>query len=282
MENINTYIETGILEQYVLGELSPEEMLRVEAKAAQHEEVRAEVTHIEQTLEKLATQNAVQPPVDLEAKLFSRLGLEYNAISDINTTTKQVEPKIVPLDTNGSNVRMLKFALAACIALLIVSVAALFITYNKLNDAHDQIASLNVNNQKFAATVSELEYKNTGLSQAVAFSTNKEWTTVQLAGVKNSLAAKMVVYWNKRNKEVLINYTAMSLPNTDNAHQYQLWAMVNGKPVSLGVFGGSNLPTKATIKMRNIENAQAFAVTIEPNGGSASPTMEKMVVMGGV
>ena len=282
MENIKTYIETGILEQYVLGNLSPQEMLAVEAKAAQHQEVRSELAAIEQTLENFAMQTALPAPFNLEAKLFSKLGLEYDVDSNINLAEKQVESKIIALDTNKSNVRMLKFALAACVALLIISVAALFITYNKLANAHNQIASLNLTNQKFAATVSKLEYKNTGLNQAVAFSTNKDWTTVQLAGVKNTPTAKMAVYWNKQNKQVLINYTAMSLPNTDNAHQYQLWALVKGKPISLGVFGGSNLPNDATLKMQGIENAQAFAVTIEPTGGSSSPTMEQMVVMGSV
>jgi anti-sigma-K factor RskA len=34
--------------------------------------------------------------------------------------------------------------------------------------------------------------------------------------------------------------------------------------------------------METIQKAQAFAVTIEPMGGSANPTMEKMLVMGAI
>ncbi|WP_354357458.1 anti-sigma factor [Pedobacter sp. UYP30] len=282
MENIKIYIETGALEQYVLGDLSPEEMLQVETMAALHEEVRKELDAIEQSLEKFAIQNAVQPPVDLEKKLFQKLGLKQDFTVEADEIKTHAEPIIVPLKPNNANIRTLRFALVACVALLVISVAALFVAYNKLNDAHQQIASLNLNNQKFAATVSQLEFKNGGLSQAVAMSSSKEWATVRLAGVKNTPSANMDVYWNKQNKEVLINYTAMSLPTTDQAHQYQLWALVNGKPVSLGVFGGKNLPLEATLKMEGIDTAQAFAVTIEPMGGSSSPTMEKMVVMGSV
>jgi hypothetical protein len=33
-------------------------------------------------------------------------------------------------------------------------------------------------------------------------------------------------------------------------------------------------------QMKNIAGAQAFAITLEPKGGSQNPTMEKMYVMG--
>ena len=282
MENINTYIETGILEQYVLGELSPEEMIIVEEKATQHSEVKNELAAIELALEKFAIANAVQPPAYIADKTFSGLKLDQQSDEMKIHPEKNIKHNILPLNSKSTNVSTLKFALAACIALLLVSVAALYITYSKLNDAHDQIASLNVDNQKFAANVSKLEYQNSGLTESVEFTRNKEWTTVQLAGVKNTPEAKMDVYWNKAKQDVVINYTAMNLPDTDGAHQFQLWALVDGKPISLGTFGGKSTPDKATVNMQGIENAQAFAVTIEPNGGSASPSMEKMVVMGSV
>lgn len=282
MEKIKAYIETGILEQYVLGDLSPEEMLQVESMAAQHSAIRTELDNIEQSLENFAIENAVQPPANLEKSIFEKLRLQEQSTGEVENAKAANEPLIIPLKPSNSNVRTLRFALVACVALLVISVAALFVTYNKLTDAHQQIASLYRNNQNFSATVSKLEFNNTGLSQAVTMSASKEWSTVRLAGVKNTPAANMAVYWNKQNKDVVINYTAMSLPNTDSAHQYQLWALVNGKPVSLGVFGGKESPQQATVKMEGIDGAQAFAVTLEPMGGSKSPTMEQMVVMGSV
>ncbi len=74
----------------------------------------------------------------------------------------------------------------------------------------------------------------------------------------------------------------MDLPKTDEAHEYQLWALVDGRPVSLGIFGSSENAKEAVKQMEAIEKAQAFAVTIEPRGGSVNPTMEKMVVMGAI
>jgi len=287
VENLKAYIESGVLELYVLGDLSPEENVQVEEMASRYPEVRDEIAAIEQAMEQYAMQNAVEPSADVETKLFELLGLQEQKGSDnipstsLDSNTNE-QPKVVQLDTNYSKVRTLRYALVACVALLIVSLASLFITYNKLNDAHNQIASLNLDKQKFAGVVSKLEFDNQGLANMAEMTDSKEWATIRLEGQKFSPAAKMKVYWNKQNKDVLINYVAMDLPKTDAEHEYQLWALVNGKPVSLGVFGGDEKAKEALVKMQAIDQAQAFAVTVEPRGGSVNPTMDKLTVMGGV
>ncbi|MDQ7947458.1 MAG: anti-sigma factor, partial [Pedobacter sp.] len=166
------------------------------------------------------------------------------------------------------------------IALLVVCVATLYSLNNKLNTAHEQIASLSAAKEQFARTTSKLEFERAGMENRIAMTESDEWATVKLAGVKETPDAKMLVYWNKRNKNILINYAAIKLPAPGKAHEYQLWALVDGKPVSLGVFGTDESAKEAVKSMDAIDHAQAFAVTIEPLGGSVNPTMEKMVVMG--
>ncbi|QDW27994.1 anti-sigma factor [Pedobacter sp. KBS0701] len=285
MENLKAYIESGVLELYVLGDLSPEETLQVEEMASQNPEVRDEIAAIEQAMEQYAMQNAVEPSADVETRLFEKLGLS-EIEENVNVQPEPIyaeEPRIIRLDGSDAKVRTLRYALVACIALLVVSTVALFITYNKLNAAHDQIASLNLDKQKFAGVVSKLEFENQGLDNMAEMADSKEWATIRMAGQAFSPASKMKVYWNKKDKSVLINYVAMDLPKTDAEHQYQLWALVNGKPVSLGVFGKTDSTNnEALLKMQTIQEAQAFAVTLEPKGGSVNPTMDKLTVMGGV
>ncbi|WP_231459109.1 MULTISPECIES: anti-sigma factor domain-containing protein [unclassified Pedobacter] len=283
MENLRAYIESGVLELYVLGDLSAEETLQVEEIASRYQEVRDEIASIEQAMEQYALNNAVEPPIDVEQKLFDKLGL--NIYEEVFETADNYinEPKIVRLDGSDGKVKTLRYALVACVALLVISVAALFVTYNKLSDANTQIASLNLDKQKFAGVVSQLEYDNKGLSNIAEMAESKEWATIRMQGQPISPNSKMNVYWNKKDKSVLINHLAMDLPKADAEHEYQLWALVNGKPVSLGVFGKSDSTAKdAIIKMQSIQEAQAFAVTLEPMGGSVNPTMEKLTVMGGV
>lgn len=286
VENLKAYIESGVLELYVLGDLSSEETLQVEEMAARYPEVRAEIDAIEQAMEKYAMQNAVEPSADVETRLFEKLGfsdLEEQEEVVSNQPVYTEEPKIIRLDGSDGKVRTLRYALVACVALLVMSVAALFITYNKLNDAHSQIASLNLDKQKFAGVVTKLEYDNKGLNNMAEMADSKEWATIRMQGQAISPKSKMNVYWNKKDKSVLINYVAMDLPKADAEHEYQLWALVNGKPVSLGVFGkADSTSNEALLKMQTIQEAQAFAVTLEPMGGSVNPTMEKLTVMGGV
>ncbi|SES22998.1 Anti-sigma-K factor rskA [Pedobacter rhizosphaerae] len=286
VENLKAYIESGVLELYVLGDLSPEEALLVEEMAFQHPEVRDEIAAIEATMEEYAIQNAIAPSEDVETRLFEKLGLTDSKLEDDHfqaSATYAEEPKVVLMDNSAGKVRTLRYALVACVALLVISTAALFITYNKLNDAHDQIASLNLDKQKFAGVVRKLEFQNQGLDNIAAMADSKEWATIRMEGQAYSPSSKMKVYWNKKDKSVLINYIAMDLPKADANHEYQLWALVDGKPVSLGVFGSSDSTGKeALVKMQTIEKAQAFAVTLEPTGGSVNPTMDKLTVMGGV
>lgn len=272
MEEVKAYIESGILELYVLGQLSAQENKDVEAMATKHTEIRAEIASIEIAMEAYALDNAIQPSAALGDKIFA----------EINSGKTTVDPKIVPLykDANESKIRALRFALVACVALLVISSATLYSVYKELNTAQDQIATLSTRNDEFARTVNKLEFDKTGMQNRIDMTETNEWTTVKLAGVAASPKAKMLVYWNKNNKNILINHAAMELPKTDNTHEYQLWALVDGKPVSLGVFGENT--KEAVQQMETIEKAQAFAVTIEPIGGSINPTMEKMVVMGGV
>ncbi|SFH40900.1 anti-sigma factor [Pedobacter insulae] len=267
MEEVKAYIESGILELYVLGQLSAEECSEVAAMAQKHPEVKAEILAIELAMETYALQNAVEPSANIEDQIFAKIA----------------EPKIVPLyDNNDGKVRKLRYALVACSILLAISIGALFSAHKELKDANFQITALNSDKEKFAQTVSQLEFQNAGMENRIAMTKTDEWTTVKLAGVKTSPKAEMLVYWNKVNKNILINYAAMDLPKTDQAHEYQLWALVDGKPVSLGIFGDSERAKDAVKQMDAIEKAQAFAVTIEPVGGSVNPTMEKMVVMGAI
>ncbi len=277
MEEVKAYIESGILELYVLGQLSAAECSEVEEMAHKYAEIKAEILAIELAMETYALQNAVEPSVNLEQKILAQVGRD-------ETKDVAIEPKIVPLYETGndSKIKKLRYALVACSILLAISLGALFSAHKELKDANFQITALNSDKEKFAQTVSQLEFENAGMENRIAMTKTNEWTTVKLAGVQKSPKAEMLVYWNKTNKNILINYSAMNLPKTDEAHEYQLWALVDGKPVSLGIFGSSESAKEAVKQMDTIEKAQAFAVTIEPRGGSINPTMEKMVVMGAI
>ena len=73
MSSIQAYIESGILELYVMGITSPEETRKVEQMAAAHAEIRQEINAISSTLEAYALAHAVPPKPDAKPLLLATI-----------------------------------------------------------------------------------------------------------------------------------------------------------------------------------------------------------------
>ena len=73
MQKVSEYIESGILELYVMGMLTAHESVEVEKMMALHPEVMQEVRNIEASLEKYAQANAVQPHATVKPLLLATL-----------------------------------------------------------------------------------------------------------------------------------------------------------------------------------------------------------------
>jgi anti-sigma-K factor RskA len=65
-----------------------------------------------------------------------------------------------------------------------------------------------------------------------------------------------------------------SLDALDEDHTYQVWRMDDGTPTSVGLLG----PGPGVLLVKNIAGADAFAVSVEPSGGSEQPTSTPIVV----
>jgi hypothetical protein len=290
VEEAKAYIESGILELYVLAQLTAQEQAEVEAMAVQYPEVKQEIGAIELAMEQYAMAQAVQPAEGLDLKILARItegkqntpGIPEVPISE---PVKAREAIVVPLNRdNGyeAKIRTLRIALAACIALLVVSAIALFSAHTELGSAKDQIAELSLDKEKFTATVNYMKQTNADLQKIADMTTDPNWKFVKLAGTPMDPKASMMVYWHITGKHVMMDNSKMNLPATDKDHQYQLWALVNGKPVDLGVFDVKADTSQILVSMKDIVSAQTFAVTLEKRGGSPSPTMTQMIVAGNV
>ena len=102
---------------------------------------------------------------------------------------------------------------------------------------------------------------------------------VTLKGTPNHPNALATIYFDTESNEAYLMVNNMPAAPSDK--QYQLWAIIDGKPVDAGVFNSSG-DTSRLQKMGRFENAQAFAVTVERVGGSPTPSMETMVVIGSI
>ena len=97
MEDIKAYIESGILELYVLGDVSPEEKRQVEAMAAKHPAVKAELDEIERSMEAYARENAIEPAEDLRDRILNSLVTNLGDDTIFDKAPEGTEAKVVPM-----------------------------------------------------------------------------------------------------------------------------------------------------------------------------------------
>ena len=339
MEDIKLYIESGILELYVLGDLNPAERLGVEDMARNYPEVQKELNDIAAAMEQFAVENAIEPYDNLRSEILGQL--EYTRTNPIAAQQATTDTKVVSLQP-ARQTNFYKYAFAASVALFLVSLVALFNTYNKLQESRQQLVSIQQQNQSFANRVNfqenqlnqykqqlsnkanklvpgadsvrssdnsqqqliALQQQNQNFSKRLALQAGELKNSkkklailesqsnhivsifsdstsrfIRLKGLPFSPKSNLMLAWNPEKNQLWINKRASTLPENDREHQYQLWAIVKLKPVSLGVFD-INKKDSILQKMTSVENASAFAVTLEPRGGSEKPTMKQMAVMG--
>lgn len=97
--NIEEYINSGVLELYVLGETSHEENLVVESLSAEYPEIRAELDAIAQSLEAYAMANAVEPDVTLKPFVMAT----FNYLERLEKGEEPVTPPILSEKTKVSD-----------------------------------------------------------------------------------------------------------------------------------------------------------------------------------
>ena len=273
--NIQEYILSGIIESYVLGLASPEERSEFEAMCAAHPEIQKARNDFEESLENYFVNdaNAVKPVPELKDKIFA----EINAASPGSQKQKTSAP-VYPLQPVRAT--WWRFVAAASIILLLGSTILnyyFFTQYKEYNNKYEQLASSQL---QMASANQALQTKLQDYESAMNMMRDPAMAIIKMNSVPSSPSPNSLatVYWDTRNKDVYL--LANNLPTPITEKQYQLWAIVDGKPVDAGIVDIKE--GLSFIKMKNIPRAQAFAITLEKKGGSETPTPSAMYVMGKV
>jgi Anti-sigma-K factor rskA len=261
---VNEIISSGLLELYVLGKTSEQETQQVLAWKVSYPEVAAELLAIEDSLEQLDFAKAVTPSIYVKKNLFATL----HKTAQPETTVVTPEAKVVSIQSAPNN--RIKYVAAASIALLLGSAVVNMVTYNKYNTASNALAKA----EKEIATQNE---NSTALknNMDVAFSNYSQ--PVVLKGTATAPSSTAKIFWIRNTNEVYVEPSG--LPEAPKGFQYQLWAIVDGQPVDAGMIIFNKGEKYNIQKMKSFGKAQAFAITLEKQGGSPTPTMEKMYVM---
>jgi anti-sigma-K factor RskA len=241
-------------------------MAEVEKNLTDYPQLKEELTRIEEAQEIFLMQTAVRPSASIKESLMAKIPED----GKMKGTVVEMKSEAQPL--------FWKFAAAASITIAMVSSYLAFNYHAKWKDTQSDLATLIAQNKQVAQDYNQVNQRLDRLENDLQVMDNPKFQRVVMTGTPNAPEAMASVYWNENTREVYLSIQNMKELAREN--QYQLWAIVDGKPVDAGVFDGN---FAGLHKMKDItKGAVLFAVTVEPRGGKPSPTMETMQVKGEV
>lgn len=275
--NIQEYIQSGVIESYVLGLASEEEAAELLQLAQLHPAVKQALTNAEITFEQQTMATAETPPVGLQQHLLQQLQQDFAQAPEAASPAPGVSSAtVVSMHTAGNSNRW-KYLAAAAVILLVVSASLNFYFYNGYQQANEKYESLLEEQTTLTASIDVYKARLEESASLTRVLDDTAITVIKMPGVPGKEANHATVYWNSQSKQVYL--TAGLLPQAPAGKQYQLWAIVNGKPVDAGVISNCEA---GICKMKTIPSAEAFAITLEQTGGSPVPTLSALYVMGKV
>jgi anti-sigma-K factor RskA len=290
VEKYQEIIESGRLEQYALGELDPAARAEVEAQASRYPEVRQELDALLAGLDVYTEAHAITPPTGMRERVLGRVLAEIGTAAPATPTVAPTAPTMRVSASNppaASAVPVAEptthssgWAIAASIALLL-SLVGNALLYNNLQQTRGDLAVALGEQTRFADATQVMERRlSSTQEQLQVLRSPDDYKLVALAGTPAHPAARARVLYNKAAHRVYIDVA--QLPPLPPGKQYQLWALDNGKPVDAGVLTAATTAGSGLQQMKDIASAQAFAMTVEPTGGSAGPTLDTMTVIGNI
>lgn len=255
------YIESGILELYVFGTLSETENQEVQQMMADYPAVRQEVVAIEDAV------------INLSQSVAPRLSAtNYEKIRNQILERR----KVVEMKPKSNWSSYIGWAAAA------VLVVGFGLQFNKLNESNQVIDKLGSEKSAMQESIVDLELKKKEAETVLAIVRDNNNQAVALAGQAVSPESYAKAYYNKVTKEVYVDVAG--LPTPPKGKVYQVWALKLSPltPTSIGVLDNFTADNTKVFKVDNAEDAEAFGITLEPAGGSVSPTLEQLYTLGKV
>ena len=289
MEDYQTYLESGRLEQYALGELNPAARTEVEGWAARYPQVRQELDELLTGLDAYAEAHALTPPAGARERILGRVLAEIGSAETAAAPT----PAAPTMRVSASNPHLATpaptppvaaqrssgWAIAASVALLL-SLGANALLYSRWQQTSADLVAAQNSQARFAQTTQVAERRLQGAQSQLQVLRSPEYKLVALAGTPAHAKARARVLYNVATHRVFLDVQA--LPTLPAGKQYQLWALDKGKPIDAGVLTANTAAGAGLQQMKDIARAQTFAMTVEPTGGSAGPTLSTMTVSGNI
>lgn len=237
-------LDSDLLEKYLSNSTNAKETLQAEKYISMYPEVRKMYDQLQENLETFAKLHAVPASDALKEKILDQIRKENKGVG-----------------------KFYRLALAASFAILVSSGASYFFwDQNQSLQKENAIVNTKIDNLH-----EEMREQLEDVRNQFIVLQNPETKQYSVRGNKKAKELKVVAYVNPVKKLSYLNVS--KLPHLPENQCYQMWAEVNGEMVNLGIIKEAD---KKLLAMPYSDNAISY-ITIEPQGGNDSPTVENIV-----
>jgi len=259
--NAQEYIASGNLELFVYGTLSEAENKEIIAAMEKYPEVKEEVEKIEATLKTLA--EGVAPSVSDKVWIAINNKISVGTVKHLETDKTTNWPAIL--------------GWAASVLLII----GLFWMFNQNASLENQLVETQKENQELLERIISTEESLAETETLLNILRDKDIKSVNLPGhtpVAPEAFAK--VFYNQNTQTVHLD--ARGLPDPPEGMVYQVWSLKMDPltPTSIGLLNDFTTIDNKVFVLENIPESEGFGITLEPAGGSPTPTLEQLYTLG--
>ena len=265
--DIEKYLQSGKLEQYVLGLSSPEERREVERLAKAHPEIDAYILELHKCMNLCSEANEVpiaeEPPHQSKCKTF-HLKSKRNLATEKDHQSRSTVFSATPWGKGVASVVVVGLSFLS------------FFLYQSKQNAGEKIALLETQLHHLKMDNERLVNESGNLMQQYTVLKDDRTQHVNLKGLDIAPEAHGIVYFNKAHGKAYLS--VCNLPKTPADHHLCVWANVNGKHQKVADLSTDNADLLYNISFK--KECKGFCITLEKDGADANPTIEKMLVKG--
>lgn len=251
--DIQTFIQSGLLESYILGQCTADERTLVERMVAEHPEVRAELESIETALENYATAQAITPPADLRERIMRSIDAEAATV--------------VPNSSAPANQALFQRPAPGLMWLLVAGLGILAI-YLLFRDNKAQVEKAALQTQVASLQKEKDDCATRGQQNERVFAMLRDKKNTRRIELEVGENKKVYFYQNTTLGET--SFDGAGMVSAPANKYFQLWALMPDKTVrNLGMFDIN--AQESWQHLQYYKEAVGFAISLEndPKGHDA-------------
>jgi len=260
--------ESGLLEYYVLGLLSEEEMLQVDRHLVDYPELKFDFLEIQKAVQAYAKAQGVVPKRNFEDDILRDIA--ENGAKDVvnprsvNNQSPKANSSAQSKDNSGGMSGKIGFLMLAAFGLL-----AAWWGWNNSNQyksAQKELSAL----QSECDSLGIVQNRQIEQYELLISEGNQ---SLKIAPTDNYQETDLLFHFNPVQKQNFIQISNM--PSIAANQAFQLWSLKDGvDPIPLTVFKNGN---DLLIPVDFEEGTGTYAITIEDEAGALSPTLTRLI-----